>query len=179
MISTVSPDVRLVLLVVDVADGPPADVLAVRGCLTSRGISTRRVLFILSLVTTPTSIRRRPRSAVVAGVARLIGPTWLLGWAAAAADRSAVQLALAEDRLDPGDLPLGLADLAGRLQPLGGRLEAEVEQVLARLLAASARAARRSSRGVRRASWLDLAASHPAIKCSAGGSTNRQRNGIL
>src|SRR5262249_35794040 len=36
--------------------------LVYRGCFTSRGISTRRVLFILSLVTTPTSTRRRPRS---------------------------------------------------------------------------------------------------------------------
>src|ERR1700736_1430527 len=97
-------------------------------CLTSRGISTRRVLFILSLVTTPVSTRRLPRSASVAIFLRSLGRRgrllrFCLG-----------QLALAQDGLNPGSLALRLADFARRLQPLGRRLEAEVEEVLGDLL---------------------------------------------
>ena len=42
----------------------------------------------------------------------------------------ALDLAEAEDRLDPGDLALRLDDLAGRLEPLGLALEPEPEEVL-------------------------------------------------
>src|SRR3954465_14025458 len=46
----------------------------------------------------------------------------------------ALDLAEAEDRLDPGHLALGPDDLARRLEPLGLALEAEAEQVLLRFL---------------------------------------------
>src|SRR5437016_13870719 len=46
----------------------------------------------------------------------------------------ALDFAESEDRLDAGDLALGLDDLAGRLQPLRLALEAEPEQVVLNLL---------------------------------------------
>src|SRR5947209_7098727 len=94
--------------------------LPYRGCLTSRSTSTRRVLFILSRVTTPTRVARWLRSASVV-FASAIGGAFL---------RLLGQLALPLDSLDPGNVPPGLADLARRLQPVGGRLEPELEQVL-------------------------------------------------
>ena len=42
----------------------------------------------------------------------------------------AFDLTQPQDRLDAGDLALGLDDLAGRLEPLGLALEAEAEQVV-------------------------------------------------
>src|SRR5262249_21693989 len=42
----------------------------------------------------------------------------------------ALELAQAEDCLDAGDLPLGLDDLTGCLEPLGLALEPEAEQVV-------------------------------------------------
>src|SRR5688572_23084870 len=95
-----------------------------RGCLTSRSTSTRRVLLILSRVTTPIRVRRWLRGSPPAlGVASAIGGALrflrLLG-----------QLPLPQDGLDPGDVPPRLADLARGLQPVGGRLEPELEQVL-------------------------------------------------
>ena len=46
------------------------------------------------------------------------------------ADSLALDLAQPQDRLDPGDLALGLDDLAGGLEPLGLALEPEAEQVV-------------------------------------------------
>src|SRR5271166_5077413 len=117
------------------------------GCGTRRSTTTRRVLFILSDVTAPISVLRRERAGVDlvlvvlsglivldhAWLVVLIGwnfPTnWLVG--GRSRDRSLpLDFAEPQDRLDPGDLALGLDDLAGSLEPLGFTLQPEAEQVV-------------------------------------------------
>src|SRR5262245_53962995 len=96
--------------------------LPYRGCLTSRWISTRRVLSVLSRVTMPISVRRAFRVCCSVFVSAMgVQPSlFLLG----------LEFALALDRLDAGDLAARLADLARRFQAVGGRLEAQVEEIL-------------------------------------------------
>src|SRR5262245_9158049 len=97
--------------------------LPYRACLTSRSTSTRRVLAILSRVTTPIRVRRLLRSVAAGGVGsgmgRALGFLWLLG-----------QLPLPLHGPNASAVAPGLADLARRLQPVRGRLEPELEQVL-------------------------------------------------
>src|SRR5258707_510414 len=91
--------------------------LPYRACLVSHGISTRRVLSILSRVTTPVSIRRLPRpsgaaafatgvAVFAAGVGSAMGGLLLRG----------LLLRFRHDGQNPRDVPFRLADLAGRLQ---------------------------------------------------------------
>src|SRR5262245_12446854 len=102
--------------------------LPYRACLTSHGISTRRVLSILSRVTTPTSTRRLPRSSCPAGFAT--GVTAFVagdGLAMGGLLLCGLLLFLRHHRQDPCNVPLRFANLAGRLQPVGRRLEPQVE----------------------------------------------------
>ena len=131
-------------------------ILPYLGCGTSRSTTTRRVLLILSDVTIPISVLRRVRAwSSGYGLGLLDSSGFLMDLimrlvqgsrpvvdlrngsrtrprlsVAAARSLLSLDLAVAEDRLDPGDLALGLDDLAGGLEPLGLALEAEAEQVV-------------------------------------------------
>src|SRR6516162_5543425 len=105
--------------------------LPYRGCLTSRWISTRRVLSVLSRVTMPISVRRAFRGCCSVFVSAIAVLFWLF-----ACRLLLIALLLFHEfllplhRLDAGDLSAGLADLARRFQAVGGRLEPQVEEVL-------------------------------------------------
>ena len=132
--------VRLVVLVVDVANRLAAHVSCrIAGACTSRGISTRRVFAVLSLVTMPISTRLGmtcSRACADFGsrlrlfVRRCDRISFACAFAAAADS--------ALNRLDAGDQPPLLAQFAGGVEPLGLRLQPQAEQVLGRLLQASA-----------------------------------------
>src|SRR5882724_7936077 len=100
-----------------------------RGCLTSRWISTRRVLAILSRVTTPTSVRRCFRAFAVGVVvvsAAMLAQSSLF----CRGDGGFFQFPFPLQCLDPRDVAAGLFHHARRLQPVGRRLEPQVEQRL-------------------------------------------------
>src|SRR5436305_14765690 len=91
-----------------------------RGCFTSHWISTRRVLSILSRVTTPVSTRRFPRPsgavAFVTGVAAFAAGG---GSAMGGLLLRGLLLVFRYHGQDPRDVPLRFAVLGGRLQPAG------------------------------------------------------------
>jgi hypothetical protein len=100
--------------------------LPYRGCFTSRETSTRRVLFILSLVTSPISVRRGFRRGA-----------WGAGEASATVHLLHIPLTLELPfplyRQNPGDIALNLANLAWSFQTIGGGLKSEVEKVFFQL----------------------------------------------
>ena len=111
-------DVRLVLLVVDVADGPLLDVLAVLRVL-DQPLDLDPAGLVHLVARDDADLRLAAVAGGVGVVGRRLAHRGLPGSMAvtAVAGRGggrpfSFDLALAEDRLDPGDLALRLADLA-------------------------------------------------------------------
>ena len=85
-----------------------------RACLAHREFSRDS---IIGMIGRATAASKRRDIHVASGVAARV-------------DSSSFDLAQSQDRLDAGDLALGLDDLAGGLEPLGLALKTEPEQVV-------------------------------------------------
>src|SRR5205823_14975762 len=126
--------------------------------------------------TTPTSVHRafRVSGLVVVSVSAMAAePSCLFTRVLRLLRRGELPLPL--ERLEPRDVPAGLADLAGRLQPVGRRPEAQLEGLLLHVLE---RAGQLVGRQVPVLGGLLLTHGHTR-HFAAARRTNRHLNGIL